>query len=277
MPSSGSFAVIDKTKANKWTSKTVANVELGISWTESLTDAQSKYDSTDGGPYAAMATRFVKVGSSKVSDAATLDNALAAIKKLTGTFTDAAVLSGFYCSPISIAEQQVQDAWVQDESKDSISVPRASNDGVTADTKAFLISVSGKNVSAVPLGTVVSDDAVSIDVLPSSMTKSEAYARYVALHNGVIENDSYADYPTSFIVLANGAEVDKKARRLLTNPLPTLRLPLRPVERKLLISLILLVQRLPNMGKAMLLRKLFAMHLIPSFRATPCFAHTPFR
>ena len=212
MPSSGSFAVIDKTKASKWTSKTVANAELGISWTESLTDAQSKYDSTDGGPYAAMATRFVKVGSSKVSDAATLNNALAAIKKLTGTFTDAAVLSGFYCSPISIAEQQVQDAWVQDESKDSISVPRASNDGVTADTKAFLISISGKNVSAVPLGTVVSDDAVSIDVLPSSMTKSEAYARYVALHNGVIENDSYADYPTSFIVLANGAEVGQESK-----------------------------------------------------------------
>ena len=66
----GTFAVVDKTKASKWTSKTLVNSETGYSWTESYTDDASK--NGNGATPGSILSSIVRFDVSKVNDSDTL-------------------------------------------------------------------------------------------------------------------------------------------------------------------------------------------------------------
>ncbi len=209
----GAFAIVDKTKASKWTSKTLTNGETGYSWTESYTDAASKNGS--GSTPGSILSSIVRFDVSVVSDAGTLADWQ---KCIDAAFDEGAgktnVTNAFGCFPRNFNLNQVVDTWWQGESLRTLSVPRTDGDGVTSDTKAFLVTVADGVTSAQLLATDVTDSSVDVAVFPITLTSDESNERLIRLFNGEGSqtNSAYDGYGKSYIVFASGVDAKQYER-----------------------------------------------------------------
>ncbi len=209
----GTFAIIDKTKASKWESKTLVNGETGYSWTESYTDSASK--NGNGATPGSTLSSIVRFDVSKVSDPDTLTDWRNCID---AAFADGAgktnVTNAFGCFPRNFNLDQAVGGWWQGESLRTLSVPRFDGDGVTSDTKAFLITVVDGVTSAQLLAATVTDSSVDVTVFPSTLTSDEADTRLTRLFNGEGSktNSAYDSYGKSYIVFASGTDAQQYER-----------------------------------------------------------------
>ena len=209
----GTFAVVDKTKASKWTSKTLVNSETGYSWTESYTDDASK--NGNGATPGSILSSIVRFDVSKVNDSDTLADWQ---KCIDAAFADGAektnVINAFGCFPRNFNLNQAVGGWWQGESLRTLSVPRTDGDKVTSDTKAFLITVANGVTSVQLLPTSVTDSSVDVTVFPSTLTSDEADTRLTRLFNGEGSqtNSAYDSYGKSYIVFASGADAKQYER-----------------------------------------------------------------
>ncbi len=203
----GAFAIVDKTKASKWTSKTLVNSGTGYSWTESYTDASSKND--DSATPGSILSSIIRFDVAKVTDA---DAVKSWQSQIDTSFANgggkATITNAFSCFPRNFNLNQVIDTWYTGESKRTLSIPRTDGDGVASDTKAFLVTVENSKTSAQLLETSVTDGSVDVTVFPSTLTEDESYARLARLFNGEggETNSAYENYGKSYIVLASGTD-----------------------------------------------------------------------
>ena len=209
----GTFAIVDKTKASKWTSKTLVNSDTGYSWTESYTDASSK--NGDSATPGSILSSIIRFDVAKVTDA---DAVKSWQSQIDASFANGegktTVTNAFGCFPRNFNLNQVIDTWSASESKRTLSIPRADNDGIASDTKAFLVTVENGKTSAQLLETSVTDSSVDVAVFPSTLTEDESYARLACLFNGEggETNSAYEDYGKSYIVLASGVDARQYER-----------------------------------------------------------------
>ena len=209
----GTFAIVDKTKASKWESKTLVNGATGYSWTESYTDSASK--NGNGATPGSILSSIIRLDVAKVSDANTLTDWQNCID---AAFADGAgktnVINAFGCFPRNFNLNQVVGGWWQGESLRTLLVPRADGDKVTSDTKAFLVTVADGVTSAQLLPTEVTDNSVDVTVFPSTLTSDEANTRLTRLFNGEGSetNSAYDSYGKSYIVFASGADAQQYER-----------------------------------------------------------------